>query len=65
MRFVENNVLCLKYINKYEFRRVWGGHIWSTIHVLFIIKKKTEKVQEYLYLNQILHHFDLTIFFLG
>ena len=55
MRFVKNNVLCPKYINIYEFWRVR----WSTIHFLFIIKKN-EKVQEHdLYLNQILHHFDL------
>ena len=36
-----------------------GGHTYSTVHFLFIIKKK-EKVQEHdLYLNQILHDFDL------
>ena len=36
-----------------------GGCTWSTVHFLFIIKKKMEKVQEHdLYLNQIIHHFD-------
>ena len=39
-----------------------GGRTFSTVHFLFIIKK-TEKVQEHdLYLNQILHHFDLIFF---
>ena len=57
MRFGENNVLCPKYINIYEFWRVRGGHTYSTVHFLFIIRK-TEKIQERdLYLNQILHHF--------
>ena len=47
----------------------WGSE--GDVHgppyiVLFIIKKKTEKVQELdLYLNQIQHHFDLNFFFLG
>ena len=36
-----------------------GGRTWSTIHFLSITKKM-EKVQEHdLYLNQILHHFNL------
>ena len=63
MIFGENNVLCPKYINIYEF---WGGRgrrTWSTEHILFISQKKPEKVQEYLYLNQILHDFYLNIFF--
>ena len=64
MRFGKNNVLCniSIYMN---FRGVWWGCTWSTILFLFIIKKM-EKVQEHdLNLNQILHHFDLNIFFLG
>ena len=62
MRFGKNNVLCPIYINIYEFWGVWGGCTWSTVHFLCILKK-TEKVQEHdLYLNQILHHFDLKKF---
>ena len=58
MIFGRNNVLCPKFIRIYEFRGVWGGRTYSTLHFLFIIQK-TEKVQEHdLYLNQILHHFD-------
>ena len=64
MRFGEN-VLCPKYINVYEFRGVWGGCTYSTIHFLFIIQKNG-KVQEHdLYYNQILHHFDLKKKFQG
>ena len=38
----------------------YGGRTYSTLYFLFIIKK-TQKVQEYdLYLNRILHNFDLT-----
>ena len=48
MRFGENNVLCPKYIDIYEFRGYGeGGHKYSTVHFLFIIKKKTEKVQQH------------------
>ena len=66
MRFSENNVLCSKYIDIYEFRRVRGWCTYSTVHFLFIIQKKAEKVQEHdLYLNQILHHFYFKICFLG
>ena len=66
MRFGENNVLCPKYIYIYEFWRVRDGRTYFTIHFLFIIFKKTEKVQEHdLYYNQILHHFDLKKNFLG
>ena len=46
VRFVKNNVLCLRDIDIYEF---WGGmwgHAWSTVHILFITKKN-EKVQEH------------------
>ena len=45
MRFGEN-ILCPKYIDIYEFGGVWRERTWSTVHFLFIIKKKTEKVQE-------------------
>ena len=42
-----------------------GGCTYHTVHFLFIIQKM-KKVQEHdLYLNQILHHFDLKHFFLG
>ena len=45
-----------------NFRGVQEGHTWSTIHFLLIIQK-TEKVQEHdLFINQILHHFDLKKF---
>ena len=47
MRFGENNVLCPKYIDTYEFRGGMGGCTYSTVHFLFIIKKKTLTVQEY------------------
>ena len=58
MRFGKN-VLCPKYNDIYEFRGVRMGRTWSTVHFLFVIQK-TYKVQEHdLYLNQILHHFDL------
>ena len=48
----------------YEFRGVRVGvRTYSTVHFLFIIKKKTDEVQEHeLYKNQILHHFDLIFF---
>ena len=64
MIFGENNVLCPKYIDIYEFWVGRGRRTWSTEHILFISQKITEKVQEYLYLNQILHNFYLNIFFL-
>ena len=63
MRFGDNNVLCVKYINIYEFRGVRGGRTYTTVHFLFIIKKKTKKVQEHdIYLKEILHYFDLIFF---
>ena len=65
MRFGKNNVLCPKYIDIYEFWGIQGRNTWSTVHFLFIIQKM-EKVQEQnLYLNQILHHFDLNKKLLG
>ena len=45
MRFGENNVLCPKYIDIYEFRGYGGDvHIRRTFFVLF---EKTDKVQEH------------------
>ena len=55
-----------KYIDIYEFR---GGNVVDVHgppYIFCLLFKKTEKVQEHdLYLNQILHHFDLKHFFLG
>ena len=65
IRFGENNVLCPKYINIYEFRGGTGGRTSSTVHNAFIIKKNRKVEEHDLYLNQILHHFDLTIVLLG
>ena len=63
MGFGENNVLCPKYIDIYEFPAgCTGGRTWSTVHFLLLFKK-VKKVEEHdLYLNQILHHFDLIFF---
>ena len=36
--FSENDLLCSKYIEIYEFRGEWGD-TWSTVHFLFIIQK--------------------------
>ena len=41
MFFVQN---ISKYMN---FEGDGEGHTWSTVHFLFIIQKKTEKVQEH------------------
>ena len=64
MRFGENNVLCLKYINIYEFWRICGGEdVHIPGHIFCLLLKKTEKVKEHdLYLSQILHHFYLKFF---
>ena len=59
MRFGENNVLCPKYINIYQFQGVQERGTYSTIHFLFIIQKNGKVEEHDLYLNQILHHFDL------
>ena len=47
MRFGENNVLCPKYIDIYEFWGVRGGTY--IFHRTFFVyyKKKTEKVEEH------------------
>ena len=59
--------LCPKHINIYKFLGgLRGGCTWSTVHFLFIIPKNRESIQEHdIYLNQILHHFNLTHFSLG
>ena len=49
MRFGENNILCPKYIDIYEFQGVQG------MYIVCLLFKNKEKVQEHnLYLNQIL-----------
>ena len=59
MRFGKNNVLYLICMN-------FGGYKGPyMVHRTFFVyyKKKTEKVQEHdLYLNKILHHFELIYF---
>ena len=45
MRFGENNVLGPKYINIYEFQRVWEELTYSTVHFLFIIQKNGESTR--------------------
>ena len=66
MRFGENNVLCPKYIGIYECQGVQGGDIHGPPYIFCLLNKKTEKVQVHdLYLNKIIHHFDLNFFFLG
>ena len=46
MRFGENNVLCPKYIDIYEF---WGvrGDIHTPPNIFCLLFKKTEKVLEH------------------
>ena len=39
MRFGENNVVCPKYIDIYEFWGVWGGCTYSTVHFLAYYSK--------------------------
>ena len=39
MRFGENNVFGPKYIDIYEFRGVWGGRTYSTVHFFYYSKK--------------------------
>ena len=65
MRFGENNVLCPKYINIYEFLG-YGRDVHIPPFIFCLLFKKNEKVQEHdLYLNQIQHHFDFKNLFLG
>ena len=43
MRFGENNILCPKYIDIYEFGGVRGGGCtYSTVYFLFIIQKNEQ-----------------------
>ena len=46
MRFGENNVLCPKYIDIYEFRGLQGD-IHGSPYIFSLLFKKTEKVQEH------------------
>ena len=59
MRFGENNVLCPKYIDIYEFVGVRGRRTYYIVHFFFIIKKNEKVLEHDQYLNQILHHFHL------
>ena len=62
MRFDKNSVLCPKYIDIYEFCGVQVD-VHIPLYIFCLLFKKTKKVQEHdLYLNQILHHFDLKFF---
>ena len=59
MRFGENNVLCPKYIDIYEFGGVWGD-VHITPYIFCLLFTNMEKVEEHdLYLNQIIHYFYL------
>ena len=61
MRFGKN-VLFPKYIDIHEFRG-GRGDVHGPQYIFYLLLKKTEKVQKHdLYLNQILHHFDLIFF---
>ena len=63
MRFGENNV----YVQNISIHMNFGGY-GGDVHgppyiYCLLLKKNTEKVQEHdLYLNQILHHYDLKFF---
>ena len=46
MRFGENNVLCLKYIDIYEFGG-YGGDVHIPPYIFCLLLKKTEKVQKH------------------
>ena len=46
MRFGENNVLCAKYINIYEFGWVWGD-VHIPPYIFCLLFQKSEKVQEH------------------
>ena len=47
MRFGENNVLCPKYIDIYEFEGGTGGDVHIPLHIFCLLFKKIEKVQEH------------------
>ena len=60
MRFGKNSVLCPKYNIDIWILGGMGGDVHGPLYIFWFIIQKTEKVQEHdLYLNQILHHFDL------
>ena len=46
MRFGENNVLCPKYINIYEFAG-YGGDVHISQYGFCLLFKKTEKLPEH------------------
>ena len=47
MRFVENNVSCIKYIDIHEFRAVQGGtYIFHCTYFVYYSQKR-KKVQEH------------------
>ena len=46
MRFGENNILCQKYIDIYEFWG-YGGDAHIPPYIFCLLFKKTEKVQEH------------------
>ena len=45
MRFGENNVLCPKHTNIYEFGGVQEGCTYSTAHLLFVIQKNRKSTR--------------------
>ena len=47
MRFGQNNILCPKYIDIYEFEGYGGGGIHIPLYIFSLLFKKTEKVQEH------------------
>ena len=65
MRFDENNVLCPKYIDKYEFGGVWGGCTYSTVHFLFIIQKNGKSTRAKPILKSNYTSYRVQYFFLG
>ena len=58
------NVLCPKYINICMNFEWVQADVHGPLYIFCSLFKKMEKVQEHdLYLNKILHHFDLIFFF--
>ena len=56
----ENNVLCPKYMDIYMNFLGSGGDVHIPPYIFCLLFKKAEKVQDHdLYLNQILHHFNI------
>ena len=47
IRFGENNILCPKYVDIYEFWGVWGGRTNSSVQFLFIIQKNGKSTREW------------------